>query len=83
MAGNIEDDEYHQADAEIKALIAKAEDESPPPERDLTTIRNLLKTDIKHIYSELDAENKRRFWRNIINEIILDDNKVGSVVFKY
>ena len=83
MAGNIADDEYLQEDAEIKALIAKAENEAPPPEKDIEPIRKLLNTDIKDIYSTLDDEEKRRFWRNIIKEIKLEDNKVASVVFQY
>ena len=81
MAGNISDDEYYSEDAEIKALIAKAENEAPPEERDLEPLKKLLETDFKQVYSELDAENRRRFWRSIIKEIILDDNKVSSVVF--
>ena len=83
LAGNVPDDEYLSDDAEIKALIAKAENEAPPPERDIEPLRELLKTDIKDIYYTLDAEERRRFWRNIIKEIILDDNKVDSVVFQY
>ena len=81
MAGNITDDEYLAEDAEIKALIAKAENEAPPQERDLEPLKKLLETDYKMVYSGLDAENRRRFWRSIIKEIILDDNKVSSVVF--
>jgi hypothetical protein len=83
MAGNIPDDEYLQQDAEIKALIAKAENEAPPPVKDIEPLRKLLSTDIKDIYSTLDNEEKRRFWRNIIKEIKLEDNKVDSVVFQY
>lgn len=83
MAGNISDEEYYSEDAEIKALIEKAENEAPPKERNIEHIRKLLNADINSIYSNLDAENKRRFWRNIIKEIKLDDNKVASVVFQY
>ena len=83
MAGNIPDDEYLQQDAEIKALIVKAENEAPPPEKDIEPIRKLLTTDIKEIYSKLDAEEKQRFWRSILKEIIVADNKVDSVIFKY
>ena len=83
MAGNIPDDEYLRDDAEIKALIAKAENEAPPPERDIEPLRNMLNTDIKETYTTLDAEEKRRFWRNIFNEIKVEDNKVASVVFRY
>ena len=83
MAGNIPDDEYLRDDAEIKALIAKAENEAPPLERDIEPLRNMLNTDVKAIYTTLDAEEKRRFWRNIIKEIKVDDTKVASVVFQY
>jgi len=83
MAGNIPDDEYLRDDAEIKALIALAENEAPPPEKDIEPIRKLLNTDVKDIYSTLDAEEKRRFWRSIIKEIRLDENQISSVVFRY
>lgn len=83
MAGNIADDEYLQQDAEIKALIAKAENEAPPQERDITPLQELLDTDIKSAYSELDAEDKRRFLRSFIKEIKVDDNKVVSADFQY
>ena len=83
MAGNIPDDEYLQQDAEIKALIAKAENESPPVERDLSPLKELLDTDIKDAYSELDFEDKRRFWRNIITEIKVDGHTVIDADFKY
>ena len=83
MAGNISDDEYLRDDAEIKALIAKAENEAPPPEKDIEPIRKLLNTDVKDIYSTLDTEEKRRFWRNILKEIKVEDNQIASVVFQY
>lgn len=81
MAGNKTDSEYLQEDAEIKALIKKAEETTPPPDRDLTEIKKLLETDFKTIYATLDMEDKRRFWRTIIKEIKLKDNKVGEVIF--
>ena len=72
-----------QQDAEIKGLIAIAENEAPPPERDIEPLRKMLETDIKEVYNVLDAEDKQRFWRTIIKEIKLVDNKVDSVVFQY
>lgn len=81
MAGNKTDEEYLQEDAEIKALIAKAENEAPPPERDLEPLRELLNTDFESIYLTLDAEDKRRFWRNIIKEIQVEGLNVKDVIF--
>lgn len=81
MAGNKTDAEYLQEDAEIKALIAKAEQEAPPPERDLSSIKELLNTDIESIYATLDAEDKQRFWQTLIKEIKIKDKYVEEVIF--
>ncbi len=81
MAGNKTDAEYLQEDAEIKALIAKAESEAPPPERDIEPLRELLNTDFTSIYLTLDAEDKRRFWRSMIKEIRVEGLHVKDVIF--
>lgn len=81
MAGNKTDAEYLQEDAEIKSLIAKAENEAPPPERDIEPLRELLNTDFISVYLTLDAEDKRRFWRNIIKEIKVEGLHVKEVIF--
>lgn len=81
MAGNKTDAEYLREDAEIKALIAKAESEAPPPERDVNPLRNLLNTNFTSVYSTLDAEDKRRFWRSIIREIKVEGLNVKRVIF--
>lgn len=73
MAGNKPDDEYLAEQKEIKALIAKAENEAPPPERDLAPLQALLETDFRSIYQNLDEEEKRRFWQSIIKEITFDE----------
>lgn len=81
MAGNITDAEYYRDDAEIKALIAKAENDAPPPERDIEPLKELLSTDIRAVYEILTTEEKQRFWRGLIKEIVLDDNKIKDVIF--
>jgi len=81
MAGNKTDEEYHKEDAEIKALIAKAENEAPPPERDTEPLKVILNTDFKTIYQSLAPEEKQRFWRGLIKEIELEDNKIKRVIF--
>lgn len=81
MAGNKTDEEYLQEDAEIKALIAKAEQEAPPPERDVEPLRAILATDFDKIYLTLDMEEKRRFWRGIIKEIVMDGKEIVDVKF--
>lgn len=81
LAGNMPDEEYLKEDADLKAQIAKAESELPPPERDITPLQELLKTDFEKIYETLDQEEKRRFWRGIIKEVKFDDKTIVDVDF--
>lgn len=83
MAGNKTDDEYLKEDRELKALIAKAEAEGPPPERDLQPLRELLETDLRGIYSTLDEAERKRFWQNIVKEIHLEteEKAVRELIF--
>ena len=81
LAGNMPDEEYLKEDAELKAQIAKAESELPPPERDITPLQELLKTDFEGIYKTLDQEEKRRFWRGIVKEVHFQDKDITGVTF--
>lgn len=81
MAGNVSDDEYFAQDAEIKALIAKAEQEAPPPERDIEPLREVLAIDFDKIYKTFTQEEKRRFWRGIIKQIVFDGKEIVDVKF--
>ena len=49
LAGNKSDEEYITEQAEIKALIAKAESEAPPPPRNIIPLKNVLETDFRSI----------------------------------
>ena len=82
MAGNKTDEEYLQEDAEIKALIKKAEEVNPPElKRDLEPLKKVLETDFRSIYDTLNEEDKRRFWRSIIKEIKLSGNQAEKPIF--
>lgn len=81
MAGNISDEEYLRDDAELKALIAKAEAEAPPAPRDVAPLKELLQTDFKSLYETLNDEEKQRFWQQLIKEIKLEDKQVVDVIF--
>lgn len=81
MAGNKPDKEYLAEQNEIKALIAKAEEEAPPPERDLEPLKELLSADFETIYKTLNREEKQRFWHGLIKEIKLKDNKIDKIIF--
>ena len=81
MAGNIPDDEYLRDDAELKALIAKAESEAPPEPRDITPLKELLETDFRSLYETFNDEEKQRFWQQLIKEIKLENKRVVDVIF--
>jgi DNA invertase Pin-like site-specific DNA recombinase len=76
MAGNMEDGEYIEQTKELNAMIVKAEAEvaEDPGEKDLTGLKAVLETDFRAIYRELEQEDKRRFWRSLIEQIYVDDN---------
>lgn len=80
MAGNMPDDEYIAEAKEINEMIVKAEKEAKedPAEKDLSTLQVVLETDFRTIYQELSPEDKRRFWRSLIDEIHLD--KDGNII---
>lgn len=83
MAGNKTDEEYLSEQLDIKAAIKRAEAESPEEHsnRDLTFLKETLAVDIKKIYSTLDQEEKRRFWRTLLKEIHVDGTTVVGVDF--
>ena len=83
MAGNKTDEEYVTESAEIKELIANAEQEAPLPERDLSPLKELLNDALIKTYPTLGREEKRDFWRNTLKEIILEDNQIADVKFKF
>ena len=83
MAGNKSDEEYIKEQKELKDAIQKAEGEIPKTraDKDLTMLQEMLSTNFESLYKTLDAEDKRRFWRGIVNRIYLDGNKVSHVDF--
>ena len=81
MAGNKTDEEYLKEQADIKALIAKAEDEKPPEPRDVTPLKEVLESDYRTLYNNRNREDRRRFWRGIIKQIVVEGNEVKNVIF--
>lgn len=81
MAGTKPDNEYLAEAAELKAMIAKAEADAPAVERDLEPLKQFLSNDFRSAYEQLDAENRRRVWRSIIKEIIVEKTDVKDVIF--
>ena len=82
--GRIEEAEY---DTEYKVLedeLKSLDVEKKPEVRDLEHLKGLLETDYKSIYKELDKEHRKAFWRNLIKEFTVDDDKKiieDSIIF--
>ena len=74
--GNIEEDEYDtefsKLKKEQKLLEAAMEKE---PERDLSALKELLESDWRSIYEALDKPHRKAFWRKIIKEFTVDEEK--------
>lgn len=85
MNDTITEQEYFAETAEIKAMIQKAEAEAAmvttEADRDITHLQEMLETDFRTIYEGLDAENRRRFWRSLVQEIHVKENVPIGVKF--
>ena len=81
MAGGKSDKEYLAERAELNAAIAKAQDDTPPPQQDEKKYRQLLASDIKGRYEKMDREEKQRFWHTLLKEILITGNKVDRPMF--
>lgn len=82
--GRVEEDEYDKDYADLENELKKLEKADKPEERDLTAIKKLLETDYRTIYEALDKPHKKAFWRNIIKEFVVDENRTivsESIVF--
>lgn len=79
--GNVPDEQYLKEDAELKALIAKAEADAPPEPRNIEPLKELLETDFRSMYEVFTEEEKQRFWQNLIKEIKMDGKKIKRVIF--
>ena len=74
--GRIDDDEYDKEYAilekDLKNLKAM---ERPQEEKDLTVLKELVESDYRTLYEALDKPHRKAFWRKIIKEFTVDENK--------
>lgn len=77
--GRINEDEY---DREYEALENKLkQNDRPAPAHDLSKTKELLSTDIESLYKTFTAEEKRLFWRSIIDWIDITDRDKPIIHF--
>lgn len=83
LTGNKSDEEYIKEQKELNDAIRKAESEEfyNPADKDLSSLKKMLSTDFESMYKTLSDEDKRRFWRMLLNRIYLDGNQISHVNF--
>lgn len=82
--GRIEEEEYDEEYYKLEERLKKLDVTEPPPQRDLDALKGLLETDYRSLYARLTKENKKAFWRSIIREFSIDENKKvdpDSIIF--
>ena len=84
--GRIEEEEYDKEYLSLEKALGKltiTENEQPEG-KNLDALKGLLETDYKALYDALDKQHKRAFWRNLIKEFTVDENKKivpDSIIF--
>ena len=83
--GRIEEEEYDKEYFALEKELKNIEvPEEKPVERDLEMLKGLLETDYKALYAELDKEHRKAFWRKLIKEFKVDENRKiiqDSIIF--
>lgn len=82
--GRIEEDEYDKDYAQLERDLKKLEEVEKPEERDLTALKELLEADWKTIYEALDRQHKKAFWRKIIKQFTIGEDRQiipDSIIF--
>ena len=84
IKGRMEEEDYDKEYDVLKVQLKELEEIEQPEERNLDALKELLQTDYRTIYNALDKEHKKAFWRNLIKEFTLDENKrvvASSIIF--
>jgi hypothetical protein len=77
LMGNITEAEYRQKSADLQRIIA---DLSKEPKQ----VEDVFVGNWKEVYQMLDAEHRRGFWRNLIEELVIgEDGKPVGIKFLY
>jgi DNA invertase Pin-like site-specific DNA recombinase len=73
--GRIEEEEYDTEYLKLDKRLKALDIEEKPQERNLDALKGLLETDYRGLYGQLTKENKKAFWRRLIKEFTIDENK--------
>ena len=77
IMGRISKEDYDRRYSELNAKLTYK-----PISRDLSHVKDMLKTNILDLYNTLEKAEKRLFWQSLIKSISIDDNfNITSVEF--
>ena len=80
--GRIEWDYYNEEYGRVESELNDLQSTLPEPVTNYGYLEELLDTDFRTMYDQLSQENRRAFWRSIIQEIhINEDSTITSVDF--
>lgn len=82
--GRIEEEEYDKDYAALENDLKKLEAVEQPEARDLTALKKIIESDYRTLYDALDQAHKKAFWRSIIKEFTIgEDRKINpeSIIF--
>lgn len=70
--------DYKKYKAELDKLKTPVEQEEL---KDYSYVKEILNSDYKNIYNNLNPINKKKFWLNIIDKIYIEEGKIKEVTF--
>lgn len=73
--GRIEEDEYDRDYDALEKDLKVLEAVEKPEERDMEKLQELVESDYRTIYNALDKPHKKAFWRNIIKEFAVGEDR--------
>lgn len=76
------DADYEDLVKKISEARLREEKEKAPEVKDLEPLRKILDMDLESLYKTFDAEEKRIFWRGIIESITITPDKTYDIKFR-
>ena len=74
-------DEFKVDREKLMQQLDKIKSDDSQPMKDLSYLKNFLKTDFENIYVSLSIPEKRELWRSIIREIRVDHERNVRIIF--
>lgn len=74
-------DEFKVDREKLLSQLEKIKSEDSHPVKDISYLRDFLKTDFESVYASFSIPEKRELWRSIIREIRVDHDKNIHIIF--